>query len=136
IGLEETTKANLTEFNQEMNYVRNRMRLFFGKKSIIQVMDVVNVFVTTHTSEDSKLTEGFPGFQTTGQLHVGQKLNNLIRNINTTFQNSFGSGISPDELEKAAIVGPNFPTWLWRMFKNNFTREAAGTAVFVGLVRE
>lgn len=136
IGLEETTKANLTEFNQEMNYVRNRMRLFFGKKSIVQVMDVVNVFVTTHTSEDSKLTEGFPGFQTTGQLHVGQKLNNLIRNINTTFQNSFGSGISPDELEKAAIVGPNFPTWLWRMFKNNFTREAAGTAVFVGLVRE
>lgn len=135
IGLQNTTRSEIKEFNKEVNYARNRMRLMFKGKSIINHMDVVNVFMTTRTAEDTKLTEGFPGYNNSGGFALGQKINNLVRNINNTLSDFSGSKTSPDEIEKSAIVGPNFPTWLWRMFRNSFTAQGAGTAVFVGLVK-
>ncbi len=144
MGIENTTGSTLFksefskdahEYNAQVNYVRNRMRKFFAGRSIIQSMDVVNVFMTTKTTTDTKLNVGFPGFQTSGGAVLGQTINNLVSNINTTLTNISGSNASPDEIEKSAIVGPNFPSWLWRMFRNNFTKQGAGTAVFVGLVK-
>jgi len=133
------TSTEARKYNSEVNYVRNRMRKFFNGRSIIQSMDVINVFMTSKTIPDSKLNVGFPGFQSSGALSMGQTINNLVSNINSSMANIggmfTGNGTSPDEIEKAAIVGPNFPTWLWRMFRNNFTKQGAGTAVFVGLVK-
>lgn len=135
IGMQNTSQVKIREFNQEMNYVRNKMRLQFKGKAIINHMDVVNVFMNTKTTEDIKMNEGFPGFQTSGGFSVGQRINNLVRGINNSLADLSGTKTSPDEIEKSLIVGPNFPTWLWRMFRNSFTSSAAGTTVFVGLVK-
>jgi len=135
MGYENTTRTKLIETNQEINYVRNRMMLFFAKKSIIQSMDVVNVFMTTKTMEDTGLTQGFPGFQSSGGLRTGQVINNLLKNINSSLNDFSGSKTSFADLDRLATVGPDFPPWLWRMFKNDFTKMGAGTAIFVGLVK-
>lgn len=136
IGLQNTTQSQIKEFNQSVNYARNKLRLMFKGKSIINHMDIVNVFMTTRTTEDSRLTEGFPGFQGSGEFQIGQKINNLVRNINSSIVDLSGTKTSPDEAEKAAIVGKDFPTWLWRLFRNSFTSSSAGTAVFVGIVKD
>lgn len=135
IGFQNTTRNERFEFNKENNYVRRKMRTHFLGKYIIQPMDIVNIFITSKTQTDTKLTAGFES-QSRG-LNLGNKIDSLVKNINTNLGNLSsmfgGTAYSADEAEKDAIVGPDFPTWLWRLFRNDFTRQAAGTSVFVGL---
>lgn len=133
LGFQNTSRNEKIEFNKKTNYVRRKMRLHFAGKYIIQPMDIINIFVTSKTISDDKLTKGFE-LNSRG-LNVGQRLDNLVRNINTTLNDLAGNGDTFEDAEKAAIVGPDFPTWLWRLVKNQFTRQAAGTAVFVGLAK-
>lgn len=122
------------DYVQDINYVRNRMRLFFANKPIIQPMDVVEVFMSTKTMTDEKLTQGFENINSSHGFRIGQLFDNLIRNINATLNDLSGTKTSSEDLEKNAIVGPDFPDWLWKMFRNDFTQQSAGSCVFVGLV--
>lgn len=132
LDLETTTRSKIRNFNSETNYVRNKMRLMFKGKSIIQSLDEVTIFLNTNTTIDDALNIGFPGLGDSNNLVFGQKVNNLIRGISDNL--SFLS-TSSDEIEKSAIVGSEFPMWLWRLFRNNFTKQGAGLSVFVGLVK-
>lgn len=138
IGFRNTTDAEIQDFNREQNYVRRRMRLFFLGQPIIQQMDVVNIFMTTKTTEDQKLTQGFQNVFSLGSqgFALGQKFDSIFRSISTTIANIKGTNNAPEELEKNIIAGPDFPLWLWRLFRNEFTSQNAGTAIFVGLVRD
>lgn len=133
LGYKNTTQSKIREFNAETSYVRNRMRLLFSGKSIIQNMDVISIFMTSRTTEDLKLTEGFQNVFTSRDFAIGQKFDSITRNINSALQNLSGNNNRPEDLEKAAIVGADFPTWLWRLFRNDLTRQSAGTCIFTGL---
>lgn len=132
------TKSRITDFNKEMNYIRKKMILHYHGKSIIQPMDVINIFVSSKTFKDSKLTTGL-NYSYTGDKLVG-KLNSTIGSVESALDDlvdSFSGGGNQEsyvENEKNAIVGPEFPTWLWYMMRNEFTRQAAGTCVFSGIV--
>lgn len=136
-GYENTTRTQMYEWNTITNYVRRKMYLHYSGKLIIQPMDIVNVFVTSHTEVDPKLTQGFEAVENNKELGFRQKINNLLANINN-FGNiemsDAGQPLSSDDVERMAIAGPDFPVWLWNMLKNDFTRQAAGTCIFVGLV--
>lgn len=140
LGFQNTSKSEVKEFNKETNFVRRKMRLHYTGKRIIQPMDVINIFITSRTRIDDKLIQGFE-LKSKG-LSIGQKLDSLVRNINTnlgdlgSFFGGEGNVNSMDEVEKAFIVGADFPTWLWRLFRNDFTRQGAGTAIFVGLIKD
>jgi hypothetical protein len=135
INFNNTTQSRIKEFKGATNYTRNKMRQHFQGKNLLQPMDVINVFMTTRTLEDLKISHslhnsvGFGGFQ------IGQKFDNLVRSINATLADISGMNNRPEELEKNMIAGPGFPLWLWRMFRNDFTRQSAGTTIFVGLVQ-
>jgi hypothetical protein len=135
LSYEQNTRSQVVQFNKETNLVRRKMMLHFGGKSIIQPMDIVNVFCSSKTMIDEKIVQGFD-LQSKG-LNFADRLDNLVRNINSTFDkfsNAEEGRQSIDEIEKAAIAGPEFPTWLWRLCRNDFTRQGAGVAIFVGLV--
>ena len=138
MGLRQTTTSEIKKFNQETSYVRRRMRLDFGNKPIIQPMDVLNIFISTKTKEDTKVAQGLNiNFSGNSLLN---KLNDTIGDIESAIddiKNSFSGGSAGNsylETEKNAIAGPDFPMWLWAMMRNDFTRQAAGTCVFVGVV--
>lgn len=138
MGLRQTTTSEIKKFNQDTNYIRKRMRLDFGNKSIIQPMDILNIFISSKTKEDAKVAQGlninFSGNSLLNKLNdtIGN-IESAIDDIKNTFNGSAGKG-SYLETEKNAIVGADFPMWLWSMMRNDFTRQAAGTCVFVGVV--
>jgi hypothetical protein len=136
LGLQQTTTSQVLQFNQQTNYVRRKMRLFFNGKSIIQPLDVVHVFIGSKTLLDSKISQGLSvNFSSSSILN---KLNSTLGGLQSSLDNlsnSFGGNQqSYVEVEKNAIAGPEFPTWLWTMMRNDFTRQAAGTHVFAGIV--
>jgi hypothetical protein len=133
ISFRKTSQRTLSRQNAELNYARNRLRMMFNGRHIIQPMDVVNIFITTKTYYDEQLTNGFKNvFSGTGNLRLAEKFDSLFSGINNSLNQLLGK-TSYDDLEKNAIVGPEFPMWLWRMFKNDITKQAAGTCVFVGI---
>ncbi|HVI40699.1 MAG TPA: hypothetical protein VM577_08565 [Anaerovoracaceae bacterium] len=138
MGSEQTTNNQILTFNTQTNYVRQRMRLEFGNKPIIQPMDVVHVFISSKTLSDSMLTQGLDiNFAADSLL---SQLNGTLGNIQNTLDNlsaAFGGGSGGSsylEQEKNSIAGPDFPMWLWTLMRNDFTRQAAGTHVFAGIV--
>ena len=126
--------------NVENNYVRRKLTLHYANKLIIQPMDVINYFIKTDTQADDNLTKGLVS-QNVGQKSLSQ-FNELSRVARTDLgaggaeasrlMNTTGGSFL--ELEKAAVVGADFPTWLWRAFRNDFTKQAGGVCVFVGVV--
>lgn len=136
MGLEQTTKPQEFEFNKDTNYVRRKMRLHFANKAIIQPMDVVNIFISTKSAVDPNtanlVTTGFSPNDLMGSI------NETIGGINSLAAQFSGTGgpSSYDVIEKDAIAGQEFPMWLWNSMKNDFTRQAAGTHVFAGIVNE
>jgi len=137
---EKAFKNQVRQQNVDNNYVRRKLTLHFANKLIIQPMDVINYFIKTDTQIDTNLSKGL---QTE---NVGQKLlsqHNEFSRIARTTQGAGGAeagALSNSavgnflELEKAAVVGADFPTWLWRLYRNDFTKQTAGTCVFVGVV--
>lgn len=138
IGLENTTRSEMTEFQGDANYVRRKMELHFGDKPIIQPMDIVNVFIGSHKQTDDRLTSGFSSNSSNLQNSFENTLNTLVQNINNFGAKSSqfsGVQLSVDDIERESIVGPDYPKWLWNTHKADFTRQNAGLAVFVGIVR-
>jgi hypothetical protein len=135
LGYKAASSSEIKGFNEATNYVRRKMYLHFKGKAIIQPMDVVNVFISSKSNIDTKLIQGFAS--QTAAPSVTKKIDSLINNISNFGKiESFldGDQMSSEYAEMAAIAGPDFPPWLWRLYKNDFTKQAAGTSVFVGLV--
>lgn len=138
LGFRESSKSQIKEFNQQTNYVRQKMYAEFNGYPIIQPMDTVHVFMGSKTKYDTKLSKGLNGYFSAQS--VMSKLNNSIGQIDMDLNNlsaafgGAGGGESYLENEKNAIAGPDFPIWLWYLLRNDFTRQAAGTHIFAGIV--
>lgn len=127
---------------REIEYIRSKMRLQFANKNIIQVMDTIHVFISSKTEVDNKII----GVNSNSTVSLGNNilslLNSNVQNLEQSFNNLTGFfGASGEqsqktyvEIEKEAIVGASFPTWLWVAMRNEFTRQAAGTHTFAGVV--
>jgi hypothetical protein len=142
-GFHATSQKQILKTNKTLNYPRNRMRMMFNGKNIIQSMDVINIFLTTRTSEDQKLTSDFRSARTTGSVgfNVARKFDTMLKSVNDGIINltesfSFTGAAFAEDYERKAIVGEKFPLWLWNLFRNDITKQSAGTAVFVGLVKD
>jgi hypothetical protein len=144
LGLRDSTISAITNFNdlstelgREVHYTREKMRLHYGNKTIIQPMDVVYVFMESKTIVDNKVIGLFEKSFSGGDIIQG--ISNTINKIQTSFNDMksfFGGGAkdSAVEIEKNAVVGPDFPMWLWILLRNDFTKQAAGVSTFVGPV--
>jgi hypothetical protein len=133
---ERQARNNTINFNKENEYVRKKMRLEFEDKPIIQQQDLVHVFMSSKTSLDPKVSAGF-NFSFSKNNFFNQADNTLtnIQNLWNDITYTLGEkGSNYIEMEKNAIAGPNFPLWLWLGMRNEFTRQAAGTHVFAGIV--
>lgn len=140
MGLKKTTQINSFQFNKETNYVRRKMRLHFGNKPIIQPMDIIHVFISTKPLIDPKsatvVANSFGGSNILTSLNnTISTLTNTLDNISATFGgNNYGQSYAV--AERDAIVGSDFPMWLWNIMRNDFTRQAAGTHVFTGIIQK
>lgn len=136
-GIRNNSQTTSFFLNKENEYALRKMRLHFSGKYLIQPMDVVNIFVSSKSSYDSRI-----GNIVKNNLSAGDILNSIgdtIDGISSSLDNltsTFGGAQNYAVLEKDAIAGPEFPMWLWTIMRNDFTRQAAGTHVFAGLVKE
>ena len=71
----------LIEYNERTSGIRNKMRLHYAGKTLIQPMDVVHIYMSSKQTIDSKVSDGLQG-QLAG-LNLGQKISNLTRDINS-----------------------------------------------------
>ena len=129
------------ENREEIQYVREKMRLQFMNKNIIQVMDTVHVFMSSKMQTDSKIIGIDQNSITAPGSNLLSMLNSAVGNLEHSVDDlrGFFGGSKKNsfvEIEKAAIVGPEFPTWLWVSMRNDFTRQAAGVHTFAGLVTD
>jgi len=137
MNLRRTQDREMSEIMQtpEVEYVREKMRLHFANKPIIQPMDSVHVFISSKTRMDNKIL-GVKQSSFTANSLFGA-INSTMENIEQTLgavSSFFGNTNSGIDIEKTAVVGPDFPTWLWVLLRNDFTRQSAGIHVFGGLV--
>lgn len=145
LSLRDSTKSAIRNFNdinsdlgRDIHYTREKMRLHYANKTIIQPMDVVYVFMESKTIVDNKTIGLFERSFTGGDIIKG--ISSAISKMQTSFndiKSFFGGGAkdSAVEIEKDAIVGPDFPMWLWILMRNDFTKQAAGVSTFVGPVK-
>lgn len=131
----------LSSDNQkDVDYIRSKMRLQFANKNIIQVMDTVHIFMSSKTMVDNKAI----GVNVNTNYGPGNNLLSMLNSTTNKLEQSFnnltgffgGAGDTFVEIEKNAIVGPDFPLWLWTAMRNSFTRQAAGVHVFAGIVNK
>jgi len=140
IDLQTVQRFDTITFNKNVNYVRRKMTLHYDSKSMIQPMDIVNIFMTSNTQSDGALTSGM-GQESTGSTLAG-KINGILGHMKTTYgrldekNGTTGKFVTQDELEKIAVAGPGFPNWMWREYKGALTSQPEGLAVFVGVVKE
>ena len=139
-GLQQTTRSENREYNKKTNYIRKKMNLHYKGKPIIQPMDVVYIFASSKTLQDSKVTQGLNfNFLNNSILNkIDQTVSNIesaFDDIKSTFSGGAG-GESGLEQERNAIAGPDFPLWLYGLLRNDFTRQSAGTCIFAGIVDE
>lgn len=131
----ETSQRQLKTRTLETNYARNRMRLFFNGKYIIQPMDTINIWMTSRTGEDARLPGGFKRQQNERGLGLLQSFDTIIKNINGLLNTvSANPGQSYDDLERLSIVGPDMPKWLWRLFRQDIINQPTGPCIFSGIV--
>ena len=135
LKLQETTRNKVRKFNQKTNYVRQKMRLHFANKPIIQPRDSVHIYIGSKTSIDNKISSSIGPYSDASSsftlMKMMQSIGNLSDDIGSYFNKSYNSYI---EIEKNAIAGEGFPLWLYKILRNDFTKESAGTHVFAGLV--
>lgn len=130
----------LNEENKKtIRQVREKMRLDFGNKNIIQVMDSVHIFISSKTMLDEQIV----GLDRTSLYGTGNNLlsmlNSAANKVVQSFNNIkgfFGGNTQGSELEaeRDALVGPDFPMWLWSSMRNDFTRQDGGPQVCCGVV--
>jgi hypothetical protein len=135
LGQHETSKREMKTRNLKTNYIRNRLRLFFNGKYIIQPMDTITVWMTSRTGEDARMPGGFQKRQNERSLGIYQKFDTIIKNINSSISSMLApTGQSFEDLERLSVVGPDMPSWLWRMFRQDITGQPTGPCIFSGLV--
>lgn len=140
IDQRQTSRRELISRNKEINYARNRMRLFFNGKYVIQPMDTITIWMNSRTSEDSRLPGGFAKHPNSQSFNLSQRFDTIIKNINTTLDSlhdptgDFSKNLSFNDVERLAIAGPDVPNWLWNQFKQDFTAQPTGPCIFSGLV--
>jgi hypothetical protein len=119
--------------NKQTNYTRRKLRFNFLGKLIIQPQDSIHVYMTSKSKFDNNLLGGLSNmFNGLGFLQ------NTMQSL-TDLKNSFDVIFNPKanvdlQIEKAAFVGKEFPTWLWNMVRSQFVSENEGIHVFGGLV--
>ena len=131
------SQTNINLQNQLINYARNRMRLFFNGKFIIQPMDTISIWMTTRTVEDPRLPGGFEWRQNIGgSPGFDAILSGITSDISAfnSFTGGFSSGPSYDDLERYATVGPDMPKWLWNQFRQSIISQPTGPCIFSGIV--
>lgn len=133
VALQQNTETNKFTFNRTTNHVRRKLMLHFGNKPMIQPMDVVHVFMGTKSLLDPKIATDITNSFNIGDVTKG--INDSISSIQNTLDDLSGVQNSYAETEKNAIAGEEFPMWLWNLMRNDFTKQAAGTHVFAGLVQ-
>jgi len=117
-----------------INYVRKKMIFWFLTRNIIDVNDVVHIYVNSKHQVDSKISSLRDNFN---KLTVIQSVSNSVANIKETFNQIagiFGAGGTNYEIEKAVFAGPDFPNVLWTMLREQFVTEKTGISIFCGLV--
>lgn len=141
LGQNDTSQREMKARTLETNYARNRMRLFFNGKYIVQPMDTISIWMTSRTGEDMRLPGGFRKQQNELGLGTIQKFDTIINNINgsidsmkASVQTEAGIKTSFDDLERLAVVGPDMPRWLWRMFRQDIIGQPTGPCIFSGIV--
>lgn len=134
-GYQASTDNDIKEYNKTTEYVRQRMLTELLGRSIIQQLDSIHIYISSKTQYDKKISQGLDSNFSSSYLN---KINNVLTGIESSiddFQALFSdSGQSYLENEKNAIVGPEFPTWLWYLLRNDFTKQNAGNHVFGGVV--
>lgn len=132
-ALKKSTEVTDVKFNKKTNAVRKKMFLHYANKPMIQPMDVVHFFISSKTSLDPRTALNI-GKSLSGE-DIVSSIDNTITNINN-LTDSFGGNKVSDSIwiEKNSIAGPDIPMWLWTIMRNDFTRQAAGTHVFAGIV--
>lgn len=133
IQLDSNSKNSFQVGNQNTNYTRRKMRFNFLGRLIVQPMDIAYIYIDSKSRYDEKIFSGMKN--TFNVLNTLQSLNNSIEN----FSNSFTSIFSPQndtsfQIEKSALVGADFPNYLWSLLRPQFTAEKEGISVFVGIV--
>jgi hypothetical protein len=115
--------------NTDLKYVRNKLRLHYSGKLIIQPMDTVNIFIKSQTKQDNKVNSGlqssFSGL--TWMQGLQTTLTSLTQYLNVDNSSS---------VEKAFFVGSDFPNWIWQSMRNKFVSTDKGCHVFAGIVNE
>jgi hypothetical protein len=112
--------------NAETNGLRNKMRLHYGSKLMVQPMDVVHIFVNSKTKVDDKILGGLQ--DSLNAFNVLQTANKTLTNLQDSFN------VDGDSVEKSIFVGKDFPTALWVLMRNQLVRDTSGTQIFCGLV--
>lgn len=133
IQFKQTSQSNIVGKSKLTNYARNKLRLHYGGKNIIQEMDQVHVYMGSKSRTDDRLITGLQGmFNGLGFL---QGLNNSVYNLKNQVNTLFNPSQNIDlQLEKTIYVGNNFPTALWVMLRNLFINDKNGAHVFGGVV--
>jgi hypothetical protein len=120
--------SNSFQKSDSVRYTRKKLRLHYANKLIIQPMDNVHVYISSKKKLDAGVSSALQdSFDYNGFM---QSTLDLVGSIQDSL-NTLSGGYS---LEKAAFVGPDFPSWLWASFRNWFMSEPDGCHVFAGIV--
>lgn len=122
------------EEDSPINYARKKMMFWFLTRPIIDVNDVVHIFVNSKETVDGKISSLRDNFN---RLNITQSIGNSVANIKETFNSIagiFGAGGTNYDIEKSVFAGPDFPNLLWTMMREQFVTEKTGIQIFCGLV--
>lgn len=126
IQINQNSRTTARSHNAQNNALRKKMRQHYGSKLIIQPMDAVHIFVNSKTKIDDKVLGGLQdSFGGVGFLQTANKALMGIQDL---------LSVNRDSIDKAIFVGSDFPNWLWRIMRNQFTIDKSGTQIFAGLV--
>lgn len=133
ISLAANTRRQAIADNQDqkknLNRIREKMRLNYSGKLVIQPMDNVHIYINSKKKIDNKILGGLQSsFSGLGFL---QGLNNLTNDIKDTFAIN-----ETYSLEKSVFVGNDFPNWLWQIMRSQIISDKDGAHVFAGIVDE
>ena len=123
------------DLKNRIDYVLRQMRLHYHGKHIIQHMDVVHVYMTSKTETISdygnELTKN-------GNIlaQLDKNVGNFKKKLNDITSLFSATRTEFQEIEKNAVVGPEFPDWLWQIIKNDATYSDAGVHIFAGVVAD
>lgn len=127
LSIAANSRRDARSSNMQINDVRNRLRLHYNGKQIIQPMDTIHVYMGSKTKIDNKIVGGLQGVFS--GLNFLQGSNAVLQDLKDSFDMLSGSSI-----EKSIFVGNDFPNWLWLAMRNQFVADKKGAHTFAGIV--